>query len=181
MIQQVIQEFDWRRDWMLWLIGMMFVLVLFFEWRLRFRTLQENFLGNAPSFSITEEVPRDIHQPMYLPWRDWKRPSSIPTLVPSVSNPGGVNFDGDSQLRGGRWGWAPPMPAVEAATPVEATANQAKASLVNANAGPQLVGMVSQLGTSIDNCKQDMFEETAIPRNVYSWQSGRTRVSLTNY
>lgn len=177
-MQNIVPDFDWRRDWMLWLIGAMFVLILFFEWRNRYlsNALRENF--KVSNFTIENKVPVEVHQPMFLPWRDWKRPTTIPTLVPSISNPGGVQLQGDSQLRGGRWGYAPPMNAVEASTPVEMTSDQPSSAYISGNSSPMPVGMVSQVGTDVSNCSQDLFEESAVPRNVFSWQSGRTRVSL---
>lgn len=179
-MQNVIPEFDWRQDWMLWLIGAMFVLILFFELRNRkigsLIISRENF--KVSDFTIKDGTPKDVHQPMFLPWRDWKRPTTIPTLVPSISNPGGVNFNGETQLRGGRWGYAPPMNAVEVSTPVEMASDQPTGAFLSGNPSPMPVGMVSQIGTQIDNCSQDLFEESTVPRNAFSWQSGRTRVSL---
>jgi hypothetical protein len=35
-IQDVLAKFDWRNDWMLFLIVFMFVLIGFFEWRERY-------------------------------------------------------------------------------------------------------------------------------------------------
>lgn len=177
-MKQIVEQFDWRKDWMLLLIGFMFVLILFFEWRRRFSFSRqnENFI-NYKHFTIQEKTPSNIHQPTFLPWRDWKGPSSISTLVPSLSTPGGANLE-STPLKGTRWGYAPPMNAVEAATPVEMTSNQPSDSQLDGNSGPMMVGMVSQLGTDVSNCEQDLFEESSTPRNVFSWQSGRTRVSL---
>jgi hypothetical protein len=192
-IQDVLAKFDWRNDWMLFLIVFMFVLIGLFEWRERYTfptswlsffsfktqqtTTQESFLNQC--ISAHDSVP---FKPTNLPWRDWKKASAIGSLVPSIDRPGSVQWGrgaSSSALQGGRWGYAPPMMAVEAATPVEGSLDEPSPVSYPNQAGQQVVGMVSQIGSvqEMPNCERDLFEESVVPRRAFSWQPGRTRVA----
>lgn len=192
-IQDVLAKFDWRNDWMLFLIVLMFILIGYFEWRERytvptswfsFFSFREKKKETFQNQCMSEQDTTPF-QPTNLPWRDWKKASAIPTLVPSIDRPGSVQLGRGSSasasvLQGGRWGYAPPMMAVEATTPVEGSLDEPSPASYPNQAGQQVVGMVSQIGSvqEVPNCERDFFEESSIPRKAFSWQPGRTRVAI---
>lgn len=113
----MISEIDWRQDWMLWTIGVLFLFIFFLEWRSRW---------SRETFTSSTEVSTKT-----VPWRDW---SMIPTLVPF--NTGSVKH----------WGEVPPMMAAETSLSIEGTSNQPEGSLIGSTPSPQLIGITSNVG-----------------------------------